>query len=97
MEEGKKEDSISNHASTNEEALIGDKLQKLRSTLGMLRKTSLKSLMQAKYNSNNIVYKEVDATKIDANDRQEFINRAIKVPGEDNDKFLRKIRNRMNR
>ncbi|XP_073302587.1 ABC transporter G family member 29-like [Primulina huaijiensis] len=62
----------------------------------MLRKTSLKSLMHANDNSNNIVYKEVDATKLDMNDRQDFINRAIKVPEEDNEKFLRKIRHRMN-
>lgn len=81
MEEGKKDDSRSNHASANEEALIGDKLQKLRPTLGMLRKTSLKSLEQANDNSNNIVYKEVDATKIDANDRQSSSIGLSRFPG----------------
>ncbi|XP_073142895.1 ABC transporter G family member 29-like isoform X2 [Henckelia pumila] len=62
----------------------------------MPRRANLKSLMQTDDNSSNMAYKEVDAANLDANARQEFINRAIKVPEEDNEKFLKKIRHRMN-
>ncbi|KAF3943051.1 hypothetical protein CMV_030353, partial [Castanea mollissima] len=42
-----------------------------------------------------IVNKVVDVRNLDANDREEFIQRNFKVPEEDNEKFLKKLRARI--
>jgi hypothetical protein len=44
-----------------------------------------------------VMYKDVDVRKLNANDRQEFVERNFKVAEQDNDKFLRKIRDRIDR
>ncbi|KAF7843397.1 ABC transporter G family member 36 [Senna tora] len=41
--------------------------------------------------------KEVDVTKLDINERQQIIDRIFKVAEEDNEKFLRKFRDRINK
>ncbi|KAJ0964795.1 hypothetical protein J5N97_025933 [Dioscorea zingiberensis] len=41
--------------------------------------------------------KEVDLRKMGVNERQEFIERVFKVPEEDNELFLKKLRNRIDR
>lgn len=43
------------------------------------------------------VHKEVDVRKLGVSDRQEFIDRIFKVAEEDNEKFLKKLRNRIDR
>ncbi|KAL2243295.1 UNVERIFIED_CONTAM: ABC transporter G family member 35 [Sesamum indicum] len=44
---------------------------------------------------NKVVNKVVDVRKLDAHEREEFIDRVLKVTEEDNEKFLRKLRNRI--
>ena len=41
--------------------------------------------------------KEVDVRKLSINDRQEFIGRVFKVAEEDNGRFLKKLRNRIDK
>ncbi|KAF2323469.1 hypothetical protein GH714_035626 [Hevea brasiliensis] len=44
-----------------------------------------------------MVHKEVDVSKLDMNDRQMFIDMIFKVAEEDNEKFLRKFRQRIDK
>lgn len=41
------------------------------------------------------MHKEVDVRKLDMNERQQIIDRIFKVAEEDNEKYLRKFRNRI--
>ncbi|KAL8537692.1 hypothetical protein ACS0TY_012730 [Phlomoides rotata] len=82
-------------AEEDEEALRWAALEKLP-TYDRMRKTVLKSFMQTSSRENvRVVHKEVDVRKMDVNDRQEFIDRFFKVAEEDNEKFLMKQRNRI--
>ena len=42
-------------------------------------------------------YKEVDVRKLAVGERQEFIERVFRVAEEDNQRFLRKLRDRIDR
>ena len=42
-------------------------------------------------------FKEVDVRKLAVGDRQEFIERVFRVADEDNQRFLQKLRNRIDR
>ncbi|QCE08996.1 ATP-binding cassette [Vigna unguiculata] len=44
---------------------------------------------------NTLQHREVDVRKLDVNERQEFIDRIFKVAEEDNEKYLSKFRNRL--
>ncbi|KAL2539206.1 ABC transporter G family member 29 [Abeliophyllum distichum] len=81
----------SNRAEEDEEALKWAALEKLP-TYDRLRKTVLKSFLE-----NKAVHKEVDVRKLDMNDKQEFIDRIFKVTDEDNEKFMKKLRNRIDK
>ncbi|KAL5822738.1 hypothetical protein ACOSQ4_020638 [Xanthoceras sorbifolium] len=49
------------------------------------------------HGSCKIVQKEVDVKKMDANDKKLFIERNLKVAEQDNDKFLKKFRDRIDK
>ncbi|KAL3511745.1 hypothetical protein ACH5RR_024462 [Cinchona calisaya] len=87
-------------AEDDEEALRWAALEKLP-TYDRLRKTVIKSFMENNIDNNQggnkVVHKEVDVRKLDMNERQEFIDRLFKVAEEDNEKFLRKFRNRIDK
>lgn len=82
----------------DEEALTWAALEKLP-TYDRLRKTVLKSVMESENNQGNkkVVHKEVDVRNLGLNERQEFIDRFFRVAEEDNEKFLRKFRNRIDK
>ncbi|XP_071711095.1 ABC transporter G family member 36-like [Rutidosis leptorrhynchoides] len=92
----------SRRSEEDEEALRWAAIEKLP-TYDRLRTTILKSYMndddenRRSYNKNNAVHKEIDVTKLDVNDRQQFIDRIFKVAEEDNEKFLMKFRNRIDK
>ncbi|KAI3463305.1 hypothetical protein Pfo_019968 [Paulownia fortunei] len=84
-------------AEEDEEALRWAALEKLP-TYDRLRKTVLKSFTETPTNGSiKVVHREVDVRKLDMNDRQEFIDRFFKVAEEDNEKFLMKLRNRIDK
>ncbi|KAL0429862.1 UNVERIFIED_CONTAM: ABC transporter G family member 36 [Sesamum radiatum] len=78
-------------AEEDEEALRWAALEKLP-TYDRLRKSVFKTFVEAK-----VVHREVDVRKLDVNDRQEFIDRFFRVAEEDNEKFLKKLRNRIDK
>ncbi|KAK2971133.1 hypothetical protein RJ640_008557 [Escallonia rubra] len=91
----------STRAYEDEEALRWAALEKLP-TYDRLRTTIMKSYIESKSsagntNNNKVVHKEVDVRKLDVNDRQQFIDRLFKVAEEDNEKFLTKFRNRIDK
>ncbi|XP_057978064.1 ABC transporter G family member 29-like [Malania oleifera] len=92
-------------ADEDEEALRWAALEKLP-TYDRLRTSIFKSFMDnngvppaaANNTTAKLVHmKEVDVRKLDVNDRQEFIDRIFRVAEEDNEKFLRKFRNRIDK
>ncbi|KAL3528696.1 hypothetical protein ACH5RR_008018 [Cinchona calisaya] len=89
----------SSSAKIDEEALRWAALEKLP-TFNRLRKTVIKSIIQHDDDNDNqeeVVFEEVDVRKLDMNERQKFINRHFKVVEEDNEKFLKKLRNRFDK
>ncbi|KAL0397034.1 UNVERIFIED_CONTAM: ABC transporter G family member 35 [Sesamum calycinum] len=78
-------------AEEDEEALRWAALEKLP-TYDRLRKSVFKTFVETK-----VVHREVDVRKLDVNDRQEFIDRFFRVAEEDNEKFLKKLRNRIDK
>ncbi|KAA8540360.1 hypothetical protein F0562_024721 [Nyssa sinensis] len=82
-------------ADEDEEALRWAAIEKLP-TYNRLRTSIMKSFLD-NGNNNNVVHKEVDVRKLDMNDRQQFIERLFKATEEDNEKFLKKFRNRIDK
>lgn len=80
----------------DEEALKWAALEKLP-TYDRLRTGIMKSFVDHEILGNKIVHKEVDVTKLDMNDRQNFIDMLFRVAEEDNEKFLQKFRNRIDK
>ncbi|KAK9130975.1 hypothetical protein Sjap_011462 [Stephania japonica] len=84
----------------DEEALKWAALEKLP-TYDRLRTGIMKSFLDDNEENNQtnkgFVHKEVDVRKLDVNDRQAFIERIFKVAEEDNEIFLRKFRNRVDK
>ncbi|KAK9666048.1 hypothetical protein RND81_14G156100 [Saponaria officinalis] len=85
----------------DEEALRWAALEKLP-TYNRLRTSILKSYANSQNNNgnnNNInnFHKEVDVRKLEMNEKIEFIDRLFKVAEEDNEKFLRKLRDRIDK
>uniref|UniRef100_A0A7C9CIV9 Adenosinetriphosphatase n=2 Tax=Opuntia streptacantha TaxID=393608 RepID=A0A7C9CIV9_OPUST len=83
----------------DEEALRWAALEKLP-TYNRLRTSILKSYAESQKESginNRISHKEVDVRKLDIHDRIQFIDRLFKVAEEDNERFLRKLRDRIDK
>ncbi|OMO66549.1 ABC-2 type transporter [Corchorus olitorius] len=96
----------SSRAEEEEEALIWAAIEKLP-TYNRLRTSIIKSFLDGDddnnqvHGSNNYHHKfatrEVDVRKLDMDDRQMFINALFKVAEEDNEKFLKRFRNRIDK
>ncbi|BFG24412.1 hypothetical protein CerSpe_106880 [Prunus speciosa] len=93
----------SSHVDEDEEALKWAAIEKLP-TYDRLRTSIIKSYVETEpqgqnnnNNNNKVVHKEVDVLKLDINDRQNFIDRIFKVAEEDNEKFLKKFRSRIDK
>lgn len=83
----------------DEEALRWAALEKLP-TYNRLRTGIMKSFEEeaaAHDTSTKAVHKEVDVRKLDINERIQFIDRIFKVAEEDNEKFLRKLKDRIDK
>lgn len=88
--------SLSRSRKEDEEALRWAAIQKLP-TYNRLRTSLLQSVVEVENHATKILHKQVDVRKLDANDRQEFMESNFKVVEEDNDKFFRKLRDRINK
>ncbi|CAL9009960.1 unnamed protein product [Prunus brigantina] len=89
------------HVDEDEEALKWAAIEKLP-TYDRLRTSIIKSCVETEpqghhHHNNKVVHKEVDVLKLDINDRQNFIDRIFKVAEEDNEKFLKKFRSRIDK
>ncbi|KAF6142774.1 hypothetical protein GIB67_023256 [Kingdonia uniflora] len=84
--------SMESTVDDDEEALKWAALEKLP-TYDRLRTSIIKTFVE----NENSVHKEVDVRKLDMNDQQAFIQRLFRVAEEDNEKFLRKFRNRIDK
>ncbi|XVF26839.1 hypothetical protein REPUB_Repub14bG0053800 [Reevesia pubescens] len=86
----------------DEEALRWAAIEKLP-TYDRLRTSIIKSFVgsddhQASHgNDDKLASREVDVRKLDMDDRQKFINALFKVAEEDNEKFLKRFRNRVDK
>lgn len=79
----------------DEEALKWAAIERLP-TYDRLRTSILQSFAENDSIEQQI-NKAVDVRKLDMNDRQQFIDRIFKVAEEDNERFLRKFRNRIDK
>ncbi|RXH88664.1 hypothetical protein DVH24_000263 [Malus domestica] len=82
-----------------EEALTWAAIERLP-TYNRLRTSIIKSFVEtdAQGNNNNkVVRKEVDVLKLDLIDRQKFIDGTFKIAEEDNERFLKKFRSRIDK
>ncbi|CAN6573374.1 unnamed protein product [Malus baccata var. baccata] len=82
-----------------EEALTWAAIERLP-TYNRLRTSIIKSFVEtvAQGNNNNkVVHKEVDVLKLDLIDRQKFIDGTFKIAEEDNERFLKKFRSRIDK
>lgn len=88
----------SSHVDEEEEALKWAAIKKLP-TYDRLRTSIFKPALENQHGNNNgFVHREViDVRKLDINDRQRFIDRIFKVAEEDNEKFLKKFRDRIDK
>ncbi|KAK6912007.1 hypothetical protein RJ641_024100 [Dillenia turbinata] len=86
----------SGRAEEDEEALRWAAIEKLP-TYNRLRTSIIKSYVENEVRGNKVEHKAVDVTRLDENERQQFIDRIFKVAEEDNEKFLKKFRNRIDR
>ncbi|KAK4765391.1 hypothetical protein SAY86_026481 [Trapa natans] len=83
----------------DEEALKWAAIEKLP-TFDRLRTSIIQSYLENEHCHNNMLDSSsavVDVTKMDFAERQKFIDRIFKVAEEDNQKFLEKFRNRIDR
>ncbi|XP_031255754.1 ABC transporter G family member 29-like [Pistacia vera] len=78
----------------DEEALKWAAIEKLP-TYDRLRTSIIQSYLENETPGQKMAHKEVDVTKLDVNDRQKFIDKLFRVAEEDNEKFLTKFRNRI--
>ncbi|KAL6006089.1 transcription factor [Asimina triloba] len=80
----------------DEEALRWAAIEKLP-TYDRLRTSILQSYVESETSTNQLLSREVDVRKLNMEERQEFIERLFKVAEEDNERFLRKFRNRIDK
>ena len=78
----------------DEEALKWAAIEKLP-TYDRLRTSILQTAAEGDH--ARLEHREVDVRKLDVNERQQIIDKIFKVAEEDNEKFLRKFRNRIER
>ncbi|GAB4850283.1 hypothetical protein Ancab_029581 [Ancistrocladus abbreviatus] len=86
-------------AEEDEEALIWAALAKLP-TYDRLRTSIMKSPIESSDrhgNDRNLVHKQVDVRKLEKGERTQLIDEMFKLAEEDNEKFLRKFRERIDR
>ncbi|KAK4590785.1 hypothetical protein RGQ29_021103 [Quercus rubra] len=93
---GASHSSRNTHVDEDEEALKWAAIEKLP-TYDRLRASIINSFMDNEVHADKMKHKKVDVRKLDLDDRQKFINRIFKVAEEDNEKFLKKFRNRIDR
>ncbi|KAF3781020.1 ABC transporter G family member 42 [Nymphaea thermarum] len=90
----------SRNVDEDEEALRWAALEKLP-TYDRLRTSIIQSFVEEHQGGvgggKQVVHKEVDVRKLGVAERQEFIERIFRVAEEDNEKFLRKLRNRIDK
>lgn len=87
----------SSQVDEDEEALRWAAIEKLP-TYDRLRTSVMKTFMENEIQGNKLVqHREVDVRKLDIDDRQRFIDTIFKVAEEDNEKFLKKFRNRIDK
>ncbi|KAF3450694.1 hypothetical protein FNV43_RR06783 [Rhamnella rubrinervis] len=82
------------HFDEDEEALKWAAIEKLP-TYDRLRTSVMQSF--AENEAPNVRHREVDVRKLDLNDKQKFIDAIFRVAEEDNEKFLKKFRNRIDK
>jgi hypothetical protein len=81
----------------DEEALKWAAIEKLP-TYNRLRTSIIKSFVESEVQGNKLLlHREVDVRKLDMNDRKTFIDNLFKVAEEDNEKFLKKFRQRVDK
>lgn len=83
----------------DEEALTWAAIEKLP-TYDRLRTGIIQSIVESenpRRKNNKVMHKEVDVLKLDVTDRQDFIDRIFKDAEEDNEKFLKKFRSRIDK
>ncbi|KAL9463515.1 hypothetical protein AB3S75_001346 [Citrus x aurantiifolia] len=87
----------------DEEALKWAAIEKLP-TYDRLRTSIMQSFVETEQQqipqsdtNKVVVHKEVDVRKLDMNDRQKFMDKLFKVPEEDNEKYLKKFRHRIDK
>ena len=80
----------------DEEALRWAALAKLP-TYDRLRKSLFETPADGGDEQKRYLHKEVDVRKLGPNERQEFVERVFRVAEEDNERFLRKLRNRIDK
>ncbi|KAG9136867.1 hypothetical protein Leryth_021794 [Lithospermum erythrorhizon] len=88
----------SSRAVEDEEALKWAAIERLP-TYDRMRKTLLQSF-EVQHNGNGskkVMHKEVDVRNLDLKQRQEFIDHIFRVAEEDNEKFLKKFRHRIDK
>ncbi|KAJ4842239.1 hypothetical protein Tsubulata_045945 [Turnera subulata] len=88
--------SRGSNAEQDEEALKWAAIEKLP-TYNRLRTSLMASFMEGEQQEHRFVHTEVDVTKLDVNDKQKFIDNFLRVAEEDNEKFLQKFRQRIDK
>lgn len=84
-------------ADEDEEALRWAALEKLP-TYDRLRTTIMKNYNADSRNQGGAaIHKEVDVRKLGVDDKQQFIDKLFKVAEEDNERFLMKLRDRVDK
>ncbi|CAI0423363.1 unnamed protein product [Linum tenue] len=84
------------HADEDEEALKWAAIERLP-TYDRLRTTIMKSFVEDNNNNNSNFHKQIDVARLGDTDRQQFIDQIFKVAEEDNEKFLKKFRQRIDK
>ena len=93
---GSKHSRRNSRVDEDEEALKWAAIEKLP-TYDRLRTSIMQSFVDHEIVGNKMEHRAVDVTKLDMNDRQKFIDMFFKVAEEDNERFLKKFRNRIDK
>ncbi|KAE8678602.1 ABC transporter G family member 36 [Hibiscus syriacus] len=91
-----KHSSRSRRVDEDEEALKWAAIERLP-TYDRLRTSVMQSFVDHEIIGKKLEDRQVDVTKLDMNDRQKFMDMHFKVAEEDNEKYLKKFRNRIDR
>ncbi|CAM8888399.1 unnamed protein product [Rhodiola kirilowii] len=88
--------SASSRIDEDEEALKWAAIERLP-TYDRLRTSIMNSFVDHTAGNIKVGHKQVDVRKLDGNDRQQFIEKLFKVAEEDNEKYLKRFRNRIDK